>query len=239
NVEAYQAYLKGRYHWYHFTSEEYQKSLDAYGEAIAKDPNYALAYAGIADTYVSMTYEGLLLPKEGFEKARQALVKAEHLDDSLGELHLPAAAIRAYDWDWESAAKEYRMGVAESPNFAPLHRFYSQFLRNRGDWGDALVEMRKALELDPVSAETTKALGAVYHWAGQYDRAIEFYRKALELDPNFVDAHEYLSDVYARLGKSRESLEEEKQALVLSGDPESAAALARDYETQGHRTAFR
>ena len=240
NVEAYQAYLKGRYHWYRFTPEDYEKALEAFNLAIEKDSNYALAYAGIAETYTAMGFEGLLPPKEAFARARSASNKALELDSSPGEVHAPLAEIRwGGDWDFKGAMEEFRTTIALSPSLVPARRYYSQILRNAGRWEEAFAEMKKALELDPISPETTKSLGALYHWSRHYDQAAELYRKAIELDPNFVAAHEQLSDVYAQQRKFQDALAEEKRALTLSGDPETAKALEEDFRKVGYEVAVR
>jgi eukaryotic-like serine/threonine-protein kinase len=239
NAEAYQAYLKGRYHWYRFTPEDYEKALDSFNTAIEKDPNYALAYAGIAETYTAIGFEGLLPPREAFARARAASNKALELDSSRGEVHAPLAEIRWGEWDWNGALQEFRTAIALSPSLVPTRRYFSQVLRNAGRWDEAFAEMKQALDLDPISPETTKSLGALYHWARRYDRAVELYKKAIELDPNFIPAHEFLSDVYARQRKYKEATEEEERALTLSGDTETAKAFRRDFEKVGYEGAIR
>lgn len=239
NVEAYQSYLRGRYYWYRYSPDDYEKALEAFQTAIEKDPAYALAYAGIADVYNVMAFEGYIPPKEGFGKARTAANRALELDEYLGEVHFPLATLRWADWDWEGALEEFQKVFLLSPNFAPARRYCALLLRNMGRWEQAVAHMNKALELDPVSPETLRSMGSLHLWAGAHDRAAESYRKALELDPNFVAAHELLADALAAQGRQREAVEEQKKALVLSGESEAAEVLGQDFTKFGYEAAFR
>jgi serine/threonine protein kinase/Tfp pilus assembly protein PilF len=239
NTEAYQLYLKGRYYWYKFTPEGYEKSLEYYRQAIDKDPAYALAYCGLADTYLSMLFEGLQPPQDLLPKAEAANHKALEIDDALGEAHMGLASLAHAQWNFTTAAREYPRAIELSPGFVPAHRFYAQVvLRNQGRFDEAIAEMRRAQELDPLSAETNKTLGATLFWAGRTDEAIAQYKKTLELDPNAADVHDLLADAYARKEMHREALAEKQRSLTLEGDEDTAAGLGRDYSTMGYRGAM-
>jgi tetratricopeptide (TPR) repeat protein len=240
NGEAYEDYLKGRYYWYKFTPEDYQKSLEFYEKAIQKDPAYAPAYAGIASTQVTMVWEGWVPPKVGFPKAEAAVAKASQLDDRLADAHFALGQLAwSRDWNWGAAEREFREALALKPQDAAVQRFYAMFLRGMGRKKEALAEMKRAQELDPLGVETNKALGATYYWAGLYDQAIQQYLKTLEIDPNFAPVHDHLADVYAQKAMYKEAATEEQRYLVLSGDEEGAAALARDFTASGYERAMR
>jgi serine/threonine-protein kinase len=238
NAEAYQLYLKGRYHWYKFTPEGYEKSLDYYQQAIAKDPAYALAYTGLADTYVSMAFEANQPPADMFPKIEAASRRALELDEDLGEAHMSLASIFNYSCHFRDAEKEYRRAVELVPGNVPVRRFLAQVLRNQGRFDEAIAEMRRAQELDPLSAETTKGLGALYFWAGRTDEAIVQYKQALELDPDAASVHDLLADAYARKGMDREALAEKQRYFRLGGAEDTAATLGRDSAAMGYRRAM-
>ena len=239
NAAAHQLYLKGRYHWYKFTPEDYEKSLQYYQQAIERDSRYALAHAGIAIAGVMMAYEGLIPPGEARREAEPAALRALAIDDTLGEAHDAMAEVRfAFDWNWPAAEEEFRRAVALSRDPA-TRRFYGHFLRALGRWDEAIAEMKAAQELDPFSVETSKALGATYFWAGQHDRAIEQYLKALELDANHAQTHDLLADAYAAKGLYGKALAERRMYLVLEGAEEAAKALGADASEEGYRRAMR
>jgi eukaryotic-like serine/threonine-protein kinase len=240
NPEAYEAYLKGRFYWYKLTAEDCERSLDFFQRAIEKDPSYAPAYAGIAETYGTMVWNGWLSPNEGLQKLEAGAVKARELDDGLGVAHQALAYVRfGKDWNWPEAEKEFRRAIALSPQDAAFRRFYADFLKSQGKWEEAIAQSKRAQELDPLSVETNISLGSKYYWARRYDEAIEQYKKTLELDPKSPAVHDYLADAYARKGAYKESITEEQTSLSLSGDEEGAAALGRDYATFGYDKAIR
>jgi serine/threonine-protein kinase len=238
NAEAYQLYLKGRYHWYKFTPEGYEKSLEYYQEAIARDPAYALAYAGLADTYVSMGYEGLLPPQEALPRIEAATRRALEIDDQLGEAHTSLGSAHNMQWRFPEVEKEWRRAIELNPGYVPARRFLAQTLRTQGRFDGAIAEMRRAQELDPLSVETTKTLGSVFFWAGQTDEAIAQYQKALELDPDAASVRDLLADAYARKSMDAEALAEKQRHFRLSGDEDTAASLGRDYAVMGYRGAM-
>ncbi len=239
NTEAYQLYLKGRYYWNKFTREGYDKSLEYYRQAIDKDSTYALAYAGVADTYVSLLWEGYLRAAEALPKIEAASKKALEIDASLGEAHLSRGSLLLTQWDSVSALKEYHRAVELTPGFLTGRRFYANALRSMRRFDEAIAEMRQAQELDPLSVETNEGLGATYYQAGRYDDAIAQLKKTLEIEPNYGRAHELLAEVYGRKGMQKEAVAEWQQTFVLNGDKEGAEALGEDFKALGFEAVMR
>jgi tetratricopeptide (TPR) repeat protein len=186
NPEAFQAYLKGRYFWSRWSADGLRKAIEYFEQARAIDPNYALAYSGLADAYNLLGYRGYLPPREAFPKSEAAALKALQLDDQLGEAHLSLAKTRFfYDWDWPGFERELRRALDLSPNFADTHGMQATYLLAMGRFDESLAERKRALELDPLSPLFTTTVGWSYFYARRYDEAVEWYQKALELDPNF------------------------------------------------------
>ena len=237
--EAYDAYLKGRYYQFKFTPDDYEKALDFYRKAIDKDPTYAQAYAGVANTYWNMAVDGLLLPKEGIAKCESAARKAQELDDTLGEVHAALSGVATLKWNREGARRELDKAIALSPQDAHMRLAQALGLRATGRWEEAIEAGKRAQELDPVSVETNRTLGSIFFWAGRYDEAIWQYKKTIELDPNDARVHDFLADAYARKKMDREAIAEEQKYLVLSGDDESAETLGRDFASSGYKEAMR
>ncbi len=241
NDEAYRLYLLGRRAWWQTlaTAEGYEKSLDYYQQAIAKDPAFALAYVGLADTYDSMVFEGWLPPADGYGSAEKAVEKAVALDPALPDYHLTLAGMRwGRDWDRPAAAREYQRAIALSPGNTAAHRFYAMFLRGMGRWDDALQEDRRALDLDPLGTETNMTLGVTYHWARRDADAIEQYRRTLELDPNSAAVHDLLADALERVGRESDALAHRVLALKFAGGDEESASLAGAARTAGYQAAM-
>ena len=238
--EAYQLYLKGDYFFFKLTPDGYQKSGEYYTKAIEKDPNYALAYAGLSDATGAPAYEGYVQPEKAYQKARELAAKAIRLDDSVSRAHMSLGGIHFnYDWDWPGALKEAQRAIQLEPTRAENRRLDSLILRSMGHWDEAIKEMKTARDLDPLSVVQARTMGITYYWAGQYDKAIEQYRRALELDANRPPVHDSLADVYAKKGLYKDAIEEERRYLSLSGDEESAAALVKDFEKSGYQSARR
>jgi serine/threonine protein kinase/Tfp pilus assembly protein PilF len=232
NPEAYELYLKGRYYWNKRTKEGFQTAIEYFNAAKEKDPDYALAYVGLADCYnLSGSMEG----KAAAEKALQ-------LDDSLAEAHASLAyAKQNYDWDFAGAEREFRRAIELNPNYSAAHQWYAAFLTNMGRHEEAIAEAKRALEIDPLSVNINTAVGVVYYFARQFDRAAEQLKKAIELDPNFYSAHIRLAKVYLQNGKYSEYLEERRIAAVLSGkkaDVDRITAMAQAYAHSGSAAMF-
>ncbi|HEY8187461.1 MAG TPA: protein kinase [Pyrinomonadaceae bacterium] len=214
NTEAYQLYLKGRYHLYKPNKENAKKALDYFEQAIAKDPTYALAYAGLADSYAEFQRTGInLLPaKEAMPKAKQAATKALELDNQLAEAHISLAKIKqGYEWDWAGAETEYKRAIELNPNLTRAHYFYGQHLSMMGRHSESIAELKRSLEIDPLDLDGIKELGYRFFVARQYDQASEQFRKVLDMDPNSVEAteaHNGLAWIYERKGMYEEALSE-------------------------------
>lgn len=233
HTEAYQLYLKGRYHWNKRTDEGARRAIDYFHQAIEKDPGYALAYVGLADSYL---LSELLPARERYPKAKAAAQKALEIDETLGEAHASLAAIKNwYDWDWPGAEIEFRRAVELNPNYPTAHHWYGEFLANLGRFDESIAEYQKALEIDPLSLAISSDLGMVYYQARQYDRAVEHLKKTIEMDPNYVRTHFYLAQVYEEKGMFEEALAEWEKGNLLEGDSPSELAQGRE----AIRNAFR
>ncbi len=212
NLEAYQLYLNGRYFWNKRTGEGFRKALNYFNQSIEKDPNYALAYVGVADSYTMLADYDWLSPKEASPKAKEAVTKALAIDDTVPEAHASLADIkRFYDWDWAGAEREYKRAIEMNPNYITAHQWYAEFLSAMGRHGEAIREMKRAEELDPVSLVVKSAAGWVLFWARQYDQAIEACRKVIEMDPNYGEVYSQLRRVYEQKGMYAEALDADER----------------------------
>lgn len=231
NVEAYQLYLKGRYFWNKRTQEGLKKGSDYFEQAIKLDPNYALAYAGLADSYaLHNLYTGLQVG-DVFPKAKAAAVKALELDDTLAEAHTSLAYIKYYyEWDWLGAEAEFKRAIELNPNYATAHQWYAEYLFYMERFDESITEIKRAHELDPLSLVINTELGSPYLYMRQYDQAMEKYRKALEMDASFPLA------VYC-MGLCYEQKSMFKEAINAFGDRKdmSSAALGYVYAVSGRR----
>jgi TolB-like protein/Tfp pilus assembly protein PilF len=217
NPEAYQLYLKGRYYWNKRTEEGLHNAIEHFNQAIEKDPNYALAHAGLADGYISLGHYSLLPSKEAFAKAREAAAKALELDDTLGEAHNALAEMKEdYDWDWPGAEREFRRAIELNPGYATAHQWYGGLLSELGRHEEALAEIKRAQQLDPLSLIINTDHGRVLLYAGQDDLGIEQLRKTLEMDPNFAPAHYHLGFAHLRKGAFADAIAEFQRATTLS-----------------------
>jgi len=232
--EAYDAYLKGRYHWQKGSVEEHGKARQYFEEAVRADPRYAPAHAGLAG-YYSATTE--LPAKSAMPIAKQYALKALELDDSLSEAHTALAGIRFYgDWDWAGAESEFKRALALNPSDAEAHRRYSNYLLAMGRFEEALLEVQRAQEFDPLSLLTSVNAGWTFYFARQYDRAIEQCRKALELDANSDGAYACLGWSYRAKGLRQEAIAESERAVALSDrGPGRLTGLARAYAVFGRK----
>ena len=219
DVEAYQSYLKGRYYWSKRTEDGATKAIDYYTQAIKKDPNYALAYTGLADAYCSLGFSfdvGSLPTREAMPKAKEAALKALELDNSLSEAHTSLAMINLlYDWDWSSAEREFKRAIDLDPNNANAHHWYSHYLLPMGRTEESLAESKRALEKAPLDLILNVHLGWHYLYTHQYQLASEQFKKTLDMDPNYTQAHRYLGLTYEQTGQPEEALTELRQALAL------------------------
>ena len=239
NAEAYEAYLKGRYFWNKRTGDGLTKAVGYFSSAIEKNPRYAEAYTGLGDAYaLSGDWEyGILSPEDAFPKAKAAVTKALTLDDNLAEAHTSLAFILdLYDWDWDSAEKEYKRAIALNPGYATAHHWYAWHLIVMGRKSEGIAELRKAQSLDPLSLIISADLADALCIAHRYDEAVQQSRKTLEMDPNFAIAHYELGQALERKRTLNEAIGEFKKAIELSGGNEVFEAnLAYAYATSGRK----
>ena len=181
NPEAYELYLKGRFFWNKRTGADLRKAIDYFNQAIAEDPNYALAYAGLADCYDLLCEYSELSPKESYPKAKAAAIKALELDDTLGEAHTSLAySLINYDWDWRSAEREYQRAIQLNPNYATAHQWYAECLSMLGRHIEAIAEIKRAQQLDPLSLIINQGVGGKYLYARRYDEAMAQFQRTLD-----------------------------------------------------------
>lgn len=214
---AYEDYLKGRFFWNERTEEGFNKGIEYFRKAIERDPNYALAYAGLAASYDTLGYYAVRPPREVYPQAKLAAQKAMAIDDTIAEAHAPLAhVIMLYDWDSATAEKEFKRAIELNPNYADARHWYSHLLLDQGRLEESLVQSMKALELDPLSKVMNVHLAEHYTAAHQYDRALEQLRKTLELDPTFAYAHRILGFVYEEKRMYPEAIAEFQKASDLA-----------------------
>jgi TolB-like protein/DNA-binding winged helix-turn-helix (wHTH) protein/Tfp pilus assembly protein PilF len=206
NGEAYQLYLRGRYHWNRRTAEGMTYAVNYFKQAIESDPSYAQAYAGLADSY-SLLPEFSNAPfHDSMAKAKAASLKALELDDTLAEAHVSLAFAKVAEWDWAGVEAEYKRGLTLNPNYATGHQWYSEYLLFAGRTDEALKEIRLAQQLDPLSLIINSRVGITFYYARRYDEAIVSLRKTLEFDPNFILTHVFLYGCLFEKGMHRESI---------------------------------
>jgi DNA-binding winged helix-turn-helix (wHTH) protein/TolB-like protein/lipoprotein NlpI len=241
NNEAYQAYLKGRHFWNKRTTTSFRNAVAHFEQAIRLDPNYALAYVGLADTYTLLSFFTIAAPKDVFPKAQEAANKALALDPTLAEAYVALGQVKsAYEWDWRGAEEQFQKGIALNANNPNLHHWRSLNLMAMGRLEEARAAMRRALELDPLLLISIVNLGRIDYYAGQYDRAIEQYRRAIELDANFARAHLRLGMAYVQHGQYGEALAEFQKTREIAGDtPQVAAYMAHALAVSGQKSKAR
>lgn len=235
NAEAYELYLKGRYHLNRLTDDGFTKGREYFQQAIDKDPNYALAYAGLADAYNRLSGFNALAPSAGFPKARAAAVRALELDDRLAEAHTVLGSVNLfYDWDWAGAERGFKRAIEVNPGYADAHQMYGYYLAVMQRHDEAHYEMRRAQELEPLSLEKLTAIGEVLYYRRDHDKAIEQYRKALEMDPNSGFSHWALARAYTEKSMYDDAIASLQKAIALSGDsPDEPASLSYVYARAG------
>jgi adenylate cyclase len=208
NLEAYNLYRHGRYYFDRVSEEAIKKALPFFEQAIQKDPRFALAYAGMADTYVAAA-DAFIAPREAFSKAKEAALKAIEIDDTLAEAHASLGLVHYhYDWDWAAAEKEFKRALVLNPQSAWSYAVYTQFLGGMGRVDEANEQGRRALELDPLSVTAQWCLGWAFLNAGRSDEAIEQMSKAVELDPTSAWARTFLGRAYLTKGMQQRAIEE-------------------------------
>lgn len=245
NPEAYELYLKGRYFMARYSADGIQRAIQYFNQAIEKDPNNALALAGLSVAYgaghlaTGWVGGGLVPPKEAAARARAAAEKALQVDETLGEAHAALATIKFdKDWDFAGAEREYQRAVALSPSSDQAHHGYSHYLAAMGRFDESLAESKLYLAVDPLSPAPNLHLGWHYLIARQYDQAIEQDRKAMEMDPNYAELHGQLALAYVAKNRYEEAIAEMQKAVALSqGGAGYVAALAYVQACAGRKAA--
>jgi len=233
--EAYQLYLKGRSYWNKRTQETAKRAIDYFQQAIDLDPNYALAYAGIADSYIILGVYSGLPAKEAFTKAKAMAEKALQLDASLAEAHTALAYVKfRYEWDWSAAEAEYRRAIELNPNYATAHQWFALNLAAVGRLDESISQMRRAEELDPLSLIINSNTEWVLYLARRNDDAIAHCRKTLVIDPSFFATHKYLGLLYMQKRMYEQAIAEYEKARDLSvDDPHIIALIGHSYALAG------
>jgi DNA-binding winged helix-turn-helix (wHTH) protein/TolB-like protein/Tfp pilus assembly protein PilF len=233
-LEAYRLYLKGRNAWNKRTGDALQQAIEFFNQAIAIDPNYGEAYAGLADCYNMLVVYGRLKPKEGFPKAKEAATRALEIDENSAEAHSSMAFIK-FRWDWDRTATErgFQTAIRLKPAYAPAHQWYSSYLVAVERFDEAIAEAKRTEELEPLSFVASSHLGWIYYLSGDSDKAIEQCKKILELDPNSFPARRYLGLAYEAKGMYPEAIAEFQTGVKLSGSPLMLALLGHAYAASG------
>jgi len=239
--EAYEAYLKGRFYWNKRSGQDIIKGIEYFQHAIEVDPDYALAYAGLAESYVLLPDFADARPREVIPKARAAAAKAIEIDDTLAEAHTPLAFISGYyDYDVAGAEREFKRAIELNPGDATAHHWYALWLLFLGRHDEATAEIEKARNLDPLSLAINTSVGTVLLYSRHYDSAIGQYRKTLEMDSSFVQAHDYLGNAYLQNGMHEQAIAEFQKAVDLSGGQvRCMAGLGRAYAAAGRQEQAR
>ena len=237
DTEAYELYLKGRFFWNKRTGPDLRKAIAYFNQAIAKDPNYALAYAGLADAYVLLPPYGAASALESFPQAEAAAKKALELDDALAEAHTSLGQVLvSYDFDFEGSTREFERAITLNPNYATAHHWYgSGPPLSLGEFDRAIAELKRAQQLDPLSLIINADLGSGFVTARRYDDAIAQLRKTIEMDPHFYYAHWNLGEALELKGKLREAFAEYKKAAKLNDDPLVLSLVAQAEAKLGQR----
>jgi serine/threonine protein kinase/tetratricopeptide (TPR) repeat protein len=234
NPAAHEAYLRGLYHWNFHTGEELQKAIAEYQRAIQIDPEYALAYVGLANVYNVLPFNGDAEPQTVFPKAREAAGKAVALDARLSEAHSALAIVLSrYDWDRAAAEREFKLAIALSPNDSWAPSLYAEMLSLQGRHAEAAAQTSRARELDPISGPVLLQYSRAFFYARQYERSVQAFQQSLEVNPQFWPLHLFLGEVYHEMGKYPEALAELRKAQGPT--QEARAAIGRVYAISGQK----
>jgi serine/threonine protein kinase/tetratricopeptide (TPR) repeat protein len=233
--EAYRLYLKGRHHWNRWTEEGFYKAIGYFQQAVEKDPSYALAHTGLAESYVLLGWNSYLPPKDAFPKGKAAAMTALQLDQGLGEAHTPlAAALWLYDWQWQDAQTEFKRSLELNPAYPTANHWHAEYVMTMGRQVEAIAKMKNSQELDPLSLIINVAIGWASYMARRYDEAIEQLLRTAELDPNYPVTYWILGLVYRITGRYELAVTAGEKGVNLSGgSPMMRAALAHTYGMSG------
>jgi eukaryotic-like serine/threonine-protein kinase len=235
DAEAYRLYLQGRHHWNRWTEEGFYKAIGYFQQAVEKDPNYALAYTGVAESYVLLGWNSYLPPKDAFPKGKAAAMTALELDPDLGEAHTPlAAALWLHDWKWQEAHTEFRRSLELNPTYPTANHWYAEYMMTMGRHEEAIARMKNSQELDPLSLIINVAIGWASYMARRYDDALEQLLRTVELDPNYPVTYWILGLLYRVTGRYELAITAGEKGVSLSGgSPLMRAALAHTYGKAG------
>ncbi|HWY20101.1 MAG TPA: tetratricopeptide repeat protein [Candidatus Acidoferrum sp.] len=238
NPEAFDLYLRGRYAWNQRNLEGFQRAIQYFNQAIEKDPNFALAYSGLADSYTLLALYGA--GATGINAAKSATERALQLDGTLAEAHTSLAAVKIlHDWDWQGSEQEFRRAIELNPNSAQAHHWYGNLLLGpEGRHEEAIAELLRAQELDPLSPIIKADTGFAYFLAGRYNLALQEYQQVLAANPNFVPVHFYLSKYYRQTGQYGLWLKETIEDQSLAGLPNQVQSLQQVYDQGGFQAAM-
>ena len=237
DAEAYRLYLKGRHHWNRWTEDGFYKAIEYFQQAVEKDPSYALAYTGLADSYVLLGWNSYLAPKDAFPKGKMTAMRALRLDPDLGEAHTPLAAVLwLHDWQWPEAQMEFERSLALNPAYPTANHWYAEYLMTMGRHEEAVARTKNSQELDPLSLIISSAIGWAFYMARRYDDALEQLRRTVELDPNYPVTYWILGLLLRKMGRYELAIAEGEKGVKLSGgSPMMDAALAQTFATAGRR----
>jgi TolB-like protein/DNA-binding winged helix-turn-helix (wHTH) protein len=233
--DAYDTYLRGRYWWSKRDAEGERKGLDYFQKAITKDPSYALAYAGVADSYVVLGHHGGLPPKEALPKAKEAAIKALELDPSLAEAHTSLAVVKfSGDWDWQGAEHEFKQAIGLNPNYATAHHWYAHYLLAMGRLDEAVNELERARDLDPFSIPINSFLGITLYSARRYDDALRQFHLGLDMHRDRQEFSDGIANIYEQKKLFAEAFAWRQQVLSLAKETRTDA-LEQAYQRSGYR----
>jgi eukaryotic-like serine/threonine-protein kinase len=235
DAEAYQLYLKGRHHWNRWTEEGFYKAIEYFQQAVEKDPSYALAYTGLAESYVLLGWNSYLPPKDAFPKGKVAAMTALRLDPDLGEAHTPLAAVLwLHDWQWQEAQAEFSRSLELNPTYPTANHWHAECVMTMGRHADAIAKMKNSQDLDPLSLIINVAIGWAFYMARRYGESVEQLLRTAELDPNYPVTHWILGLLYRQTGRYELAITEGEKGVSLSGgSPLMRAALAHTYGKSG------
>jgi serine/threonine-protein kinase len=234
NAEANRYYTEGRYHWNRRNFESMKKSIELFEKALALDPKYARAYAGLADSFITFADNGGITALEAYPKAKHAAEKAISLDSSSFEAYTALAMVKSnYEWDWPSAEAMFRRAIKMNPHYATAHQWYAEFLSGMGRTNEALEQIHHAQELDPLSLIIQSIEGAILNYAREYDRAIVQCQRVIQRDPNFAEVYAYLGFAYEQKGMFREAMDSYQKYSTLMGRNTPEATAIRSAPVSG------
>jgi len=237
DADAYRLYLKGRHHWNRWTEDGFYKAIEYFQQAVEKDPAYALAYSGVADSYVLLGWNSYLPAKDAFPKAKMAAMRALRLDPDLGEAHTPLAAVQwLYDWQWAEAQTQFKRSLELNPAYPTANHWYAEYVMTMGHCDEAIARMKKSQELDPLSLIISVAIGWAFYMARRSDDSIEQLQRTVELEPHYPVTYWILGLLLRKMGRHDEAIAEGEKGVKLSGgSPLMKAALAQTFATAGKR----